>query len=481
MKNPFKFLEPYNKENFEEFLRPDKLDDKLYKLVKKSRFIVLFGPSGSGKTSLVKCGLGNKINDSDGKLIEIRRYENINESFIKTLKDNFPKVNINEDEKNPLIAINKIYYSILKPLFLFFDQFEELFIAGNDDEISKFLETLKAIREKNIPCTFILVLRKEYFSDLMKFKETAPFVFEHSLEVENMTVEDATKVVKNILEKTVIEGNKINYDDEFIKTLIERVANGHNFVQPPYLQAFLYKVFDIADNDKKSDTINFNKELLEDKRLHSIENIISNLLEDVIKKSCSIFPDSVKYKERKVLEFLKIFVTDVRTKKTLSFEQIINNANNLDIEEQTALKLLNIFVNGLFIKMLPENQYELTHDTIADDISRLRLEKREEPAVEGNPFQGLNAFDEPKSLLFFGRKSATEALLEKFKETKITIVSGASGTGKSSLIRAGLYPKLKENGYQPDSFEDFRPGEKPIKELKKTLERINSKKNIKKL
>jgi hypothetical protein len=62
---------------------------------------------------------------------------------------------------------------------------------------------------------------------------------------------------------------------------------------------------------------------------------------------------------------------------------------------------------------------------------------------EDNPFVGLSAFGPEQADVFFGRGEAIAQLLETVKNNPIVLVSGASGTGKSSLVRAGLIPRLK--------------------------------------
>ena len=60
-----------------------------------------------------------------------------------------------------------------------------------------------------------------------------------------------------------------------------------------------------------------------------------------------------------------------------------------------------------------------------------------------NPFVGLRPFKTEESLLFFGRNEQTIELLQRLYKTRFLAVVGSSGCGKSSLIRAGLIPKLK--------------------------------------
>ena len=56
------------------------------------------------------------------------------------------------------------------------------------------------------------------------------------------------------------------------------------------------------------------------------------------------------------------------------------------------------------------------------------------PTPDRNPFMGLASYDEADSNFFFGRDRVIEALVEKVKTNPLTVVSGASGTGKSSVI-----------------------------------------------
>src|SRR4051794_5600426 len=63
------------------------------------------------------------------------------------------------------------------------------------------------------------------------------------------------------------------------------------------------------------------------------------------------------------------------------------------------------------------------------------------------PYQGLAPFEADRTEFFFGRAQATHSLLERLglrlqEHGTILQVSGASGAGKSSLLRAGLMPAL---------------------------------------
>jgi len=67
----------------------------------------------------------------------------------------------------------------------------------------------------------------------------------------------------------------------------------------------------------------------------------------------------------------------------------------------------------------------------------------EAPAPGDPPFKGLQYFDEADADLFFGRELLTATLVGQLREHRFLTVVGASGSGKSSLVRAGLIPALK--------------------------------------
>src|SRR5690348_9068894 len=70
--------------------------------------------------------------------------------------------------------------------------------------------------------------------------------------------------------------------------------------------------------------------------------------------------------------------------------------------------------------------------------------------LAGSPYQGLSVFEEQDAALFFGRDAATTQVLERMSRllagVGLLVVSGASGAGKSSLLRAGVLPGIQAGG-----------------------------------
>jgi hypothetical protein len=66
-----------------------------------------------------------------------------------------------------------------------------------------------------------------------------------------------------------------------------------------------------------------------------------------------------------------------------------------------------------------------------------------------NPFPGLRAFEEADEKYFRGRRAESEDLVRRIKRAGLTTCYGVSGLGKSSLLKAGVFPKLRRERYCP--------------------------------
>ncbi|HXQ37268.1 MAG TPA: adenylate/guanylate cyclase domain-containing protein, partial [Anaerolineales bacterium] len=95
----------------------------------------------------------------------------------------------------------------------------------------------------------------------------------------------------------------------------------------------------------------------------------------------------------------------------------------------------------------PASIYQLVIDGLPDEFApiRTKFSGAEAPTPGEAPFKGLEFFDVEDSELFFGRETLTTKLLNRLYDEKfLSVIIGASGSGKSSLVRAGLVPAIKQ-------------------------------------
>jgi energy-coupling factor transporter ATP-binding protein EcfA2 len=116
--------------------------------------------------------------------------------------------------------------------------------------------------------------------------------------------------------------------------------------------------------------------------------------------------------------------------------------------------------------------FRLAGKTIDATLDEFDPELAPELADEDCPYVGLDAFRESTFGLFFGRERLVQAMLKRAEEERLLAVVGDSGSGKSSLVLAGVLPKLKA-GALPGS-EGWRypppmvPGSEPLVNLTRT-------------
>ncbi len=93
------------------------------------------------------------------------------------------------------------------------------------------------------------------------------------------------------------------------------------------------------------------------------------------------------------------------------------------------------------------------------------------PAI--SPYRGLLPFREEDSSFYFGRESFVRSLRETVEANSLTALVGPSGSGKSSLVHAGLFPDLRRSG-APGTWQavSIRPGPHPISSLSLGLTRL---------
>ncbi len=94
------------------------------------------------------------------------------------------------------------------------------------------------------------------------------------------------------------------------------------------------------------------------------------------------------------------------------------------------------------------------------------------PIDVANPYKGLRAFQESDALDFYGRDNLTGQLLEHLSDGHFLAVVGPSGSGKSSVVKAGVIPALRQGaipGSEKWFVAEMTPGTHPLEELEQAL------------
>jgi len=94
-----------------------------------------------------------------------------------------------------------------------------------------------------------------------------------------------------------------------------------------------------------------------------------------------------------------------------------------------------------------------------------------------SPYKGLDVFEEEDAGLFFGREKIVADLVGRLKESRTLFITGPSGSGKSSLVRAGLIYALKQGAIKNSQYwlyGKLKPGREPIEALATVFSRMKS-------
>ena len=104
-------------------------------------------------------------------------------------------------------------------------------------------------------------------------------------------------------------------------------------------------------------------------------------------------------------------------------------------------------------------------DALARLLAAIRGEAESAVQEAICPYRGLDAFREEDAAFFFGRGSTVDELVRKVREHPFVLVVGRSGSGKSSLVYAGLLPALRQARDQFWSVLSLSPGRYPLRAL----------------
>jgi hypothetical protein len=83
-----------------------------------------------------------------------------------------------------------------------------------------------------------------------------------------------------------------------------------------------------------------------------------------------------------------------------------------------------------------------TASTLATDAAQLVVDAE-------HPWLGLASFTEETRAYFYGREEEVAELCRRVQRKLLTILFGQSGLGKTSILRAGIVPRLRKDGYCP--------------------------------
>jgi uncharacterized protein YpmB len=363
-KYPFKHLSAYEREDKPFYFGREKETAELYRMTFETDLILLYGISGVGKSSLIGCGLASKFETYEWCEISVRRGGNFNDSLWAELKSRTK--NNTADIAEQIKTLRNIEF---RPVYLIFDQFEEIFISGEEAEQKEFYNTVKQILALKQPVKIIISIREEYLAHLSDFEKTVPQLFSHKCwvqpsKIDNFNIiDEILQGVNNANEESCVWIEDKEKLSEEIKQMFRN--SGAKTVDLPSLQILFDEFyFALTNNDSsfKTKEVSFNYGKLKEVWSKNIKDIIfDNYLTRFVKD----LNTQEKVTTNDTWGLLRSLVTESGTKAVRSEKELAEIFHSCP-------QITNFFkTNNILKKIARENDtfWELCHDSLAKCIS----------------------------------------------------------------------------------------------------------------
>ena len=383
--SPFKFLDSYGAQDSAVFFGRDEEIEALYRLLAESRLVLVYGQSGTGKTSLVQCGLTHKFSPTNWLPLTVRRGDDMGASLIQTLTS--AAITPLKPGATTVEAIRSVYLDHLRPVFLIFDQFEELYVLGTKDEQEAFYASVKAVLEADVSCRIIVLLREEYLAALDPFERLVPSLFDKRLRVEVMTNSNVEKV---IVGTCAANGIALEHGADTARLIIDQLDDKRIGVQLAYLQVYLDHLYRMAA--AQGGSITFTDAAIAE--AGKLGDVMAGFLDEQEKAIEADLGGSVP--PGGIARLLEEFVSVDGTKQPSTYAEVLGRIPSAEPWLQSAIDLLQ---NSRLLRRV-DDHYELAHDALASRIAERRSGERKQILMVEKLVQNrVSEFDQTRTLL----------------------------------------------------------------------------------
>ena len=355
MTSPFKFLDAFEQGDKAIFFGRDAEIEQLYRLVFEANLVLVYGQSGTGKSSLIQCGLANRFTATDWFQLFVRRTDDINLSLDREIRSRaatpIPAA------ATAVEALRSLYLDHLRPIYLIFDQFEELFVLGSRQEQDAFFKTVTDILASDVSCRIIISLREEYLASLHRFEDVVPTLFDKRLRIEPMSM---TNVEQVILGTTAALDIQLEHGKDTARRIIDQLDDQRVGVQLAYLQVYLDSLYHRAAARAGDGPVVFT-----DAAVDETGKLGDIMVEFLAKQSAAIEADVAGLPKHGVQHLLEQFVTIDGTKQPSSRAELLERMPGAAPWIDAVLHRLE---KARILRNV-DDRYELAHDALALRIS----------------------------------------------------------------------------------------------------------------
>lgn len=354
-KSPFKFLDAYTAQDKDRFFGREAEQQRLVELIFRSRLMVVYGQSGTGKSSLVQCGLANVMSSADYFPVMVRRRTNLLTALQNTLNGLLDKT---DDPDIVGMATQLARYS-MRPVYLIFDQFEELFISGDQAEQTQFFAVLKALYQSSASIKLLLVMREEYIAYLYPHEDNLPTIFDFRLRLEPMSKRNLHAVITGTCRVANIH---ITDEEETVEQIINNNQSQKNPFQLPYLQVYLDRLWRTVRARRSPGDL---QPIVFDAALVSQLGKIEDVLAQFVDEQEHLISSELPQEDRPAVKtFLEALVTYEGTRRECKADVLATETGYIP----ALIKQIGEALEAARIVQFEDGTYELAHDSLAKVI-----------------------------------------------------------------------------------------------------------------
>jgi formylglycine-generating enzyme required for sulfatase activity len=357
-RSPFKFLDSYDIDDADIFFGRDSEIDELLQRFLSDGHVVVYGESGSGKSSLVQCGLRSRIPEADALFVPVRVHMTGLSTICRQICEStsqHPVGDIESSSETGLVeTLRAAHHAASRPIVLFFDQFEELFIFHNSEVRLRFAQELASIRTARLKVKIIIGVRQDYLGHLSELEDTVAGLFDNRFWLRRMSRENAAQAVVKAC--AICD---VATDANLAHLILQRLDPGGQGVELPYLQVVMDCLYRQAIEDNSVQPHITEEEV---RKLGDITRILGTFLVDEVSKLP--LPGTGR-------QILKAFVTRKATRRTLNFAAVAHESAGFDgpIPPDVLKTHLSRLVSVRILREIADSgTYELRHDALATTV-----------------------------------------------------------------------------------------------------------------
>jgi WD40 repeat protein len=356
-RSPFKFLDSYDIHDADIFFGRDSETIELLQRFYSHGHMLIYGESGSGKSSLVQCGIRSRIPTADALFIPLR----VNKIGLPTLIHQICAHTFHAVDELVEVPATASLTDVLRealdvasrPIVLFLDQFEELFIFHDAETRRVFAAQLASIETAKLNVKVIVGIRQDFLAHVSELEGTVAGLFDNRFWLRRMSRENAADAVVKACGTCDV---KITSD--LVRSIIDRIDTTGNGVELPYLQVVMDRLYHQAVQDNPAEPVITSSAV---EKLGDVGRILASFLIEEVAKLPS--PNVGR-------QILKAFVTREGTRRNLLRGAVALEAASFGdpIPPNTLATHLDQLVNVRVLRDVG-GASELRHDALATTVS----------------------------------------------------------------------------------------------------------------